>query len=448
MSEGTAPKDYQAGDFSDQAREEKDDGWRTKEASRYLANVDHIKAAICLLDDAVPYEKIAQRIGTKPYVILGIARLINGGYEVLTVSPKECGYRRWLGQMSTKEMMIRLKGWPYTFTRTAFGKKTTEGSWEQIERLYEDGYITTTEYEEICTFTNALPIYPNAPLPTSPISFTLNTNEKEIEAENSTHPTNTHQKHHNRPLDHRPDDKGDEERTEEAIRRLADIDGEREAVHLLGIGVPLEEIAKRTGLDHRDIQYIAEILNCNKGESIDLIGDSIPDAETGKRTNTNPITVDEIARTLHGEDMPAFPTPEEYGLRRWLGQISTEEMMTRLKAWPYTFPRLMYYDGMTPSNFNQVESLRRNGFISYEEYVEIRAMANKLPRHPDAPLPTAETLNTPSFYRPMPAMLNDEECTEIAALVATLIKQPNTSLPAPDDNPPSQQHELPSSTIY
>ncbi|RLP07602.1 hypothetical protein D9T14_09990 [Propionibacterium australiense] len=80
-------------------------------------------------------------------------------------------------------------------------------------------------------------------------------------------------------------------------------------------------------------------------------------------------------------------SPEELGYRRFLGQISSQEMMDRLRTWPYTFGRQRDYDDYERGSWDDVLNLRRQGFLSDQEYAELRVITDPMPRPPDDPLP-------------------------------------------------------------
>ncbi len=79
-------------------------------------------------------------------------------------------------------------------------------------------------------------------------------------------------------------------------------------------------------------------------------------------------------RQLLAEGQPVRPlTPRELGWRRMVEQISTEEMMTQLKNWPYTFGTL-HYDAWEAGTWDDVGLLRSTGLLSMDEYREIRSV--------------------------------------------------------------------------
>ncbi|MDO5082284.1 MAG: hypothetical protein Q4D89_02635 [Arachnia propionica] len=134
-----------------------------------------------------------------------------------------------------------------------------------------------------------------------------------------------------------------EERLEElradAVEELARIDRDRETVRLIGLGWDDQRIAERLG---RRLGVVRSIR-------------------------------DQVAR---GEEVRPL-SPRELGLRRTVGEISTQEMMEQLRAWPYTFGELHYdfYDG---GSWDEVIGLRAVGHITREECAELRTFADRL----------------------------------------------------------------------
>ncbi len=121
---------------------------------------------------------------------------------------------------------------------------------------------------------------------------------------------------------------------------LARIDEDRETVRLIGEGLSDEQIGERLGVDLKDCAYFRRQLA--KGEEI------------------RPVT------------------PYELGLRRYVGQLSTEDMMNQLRTWPYTFGEL-HIDVYASGTWDEVERLNRFHFMTDEEYEELRAIAEQMP---------------------------------------------------------------------
>ncbi|VEG28508.1 hypothetical protein [Actinomyces howellii] len=135
----------------------------------------------------------------------------------------------------------------------------------------------------------------------------------------------------------------------DATEFLERIDRQREIVRLLGLGLSPEQAAERTGVELRVARGVRQWLE--RGDEV------------------RPVT------------------PEELGWRRAVGQISTEEMMERLRTWPYTFGRIRGYDFWERGSWDDVDSLHTWYFLSDEEYHELRVIADSMPHPPDDPMP-------------------------------------------------------------
>lgn len=130
-----------------------------------------------------------------------------------------------------------------------------------------------------------------------------------------------------------------------AVGELARIDADRKVLRLIEAGLGDEEIMAQAGVEHRNVVSIRE------------------DLERGE---------------------PIWPvTPFELGLRRFVGEISTEEMMERLRSWPYTFG-VVDYDFYEGRSWDDVVRLVMLHLLSEEEYDELQVIAQQLPDYPHA----------------------------------------------------------------
>lgn len=131
---------------------------------------------------------------------------------------------------------------------------------------------------------------------------------------------------------------------DQAATQLKMIDDDREAVRLLAAGVGIGTIAQRLGMPTRRVEVLKQ------------------DLAEGKEIRPE--------------------TPEEIGYRRAVGQITTEEMMNRLRTWPYTFGRVMY-DFYDRGTWDDVRSLYFDKFITLEEMKELEAITDPMPKPED-----------------------------------------------------------------
>ncbi|QQM67818.1 hypothetical protein [Actinomyces weissii] len=137
-----------------------------------------------------------------------------------------------------------------------------------------------------------------------------------------------------------------------ALRLLAPIEEDRLSRDLLAQGLSPQEVAERVGTEVRFVRGVRQ--DMERGEEI------------------RPVT------------------PEELVYRRAAGQISTQEMMERLRAWPYTFGRVRGYDGYESGSWDDIIGVQFYGFLSPEEFAELDDIAQSLPQPPEAPYGSAE----------------------------------------------------------
>lgn len=138
----------------------------------------------------------------------------------------------------------------------------------------------------------------------------------------------------------------DEKLRADALMELELIDRDRETVRLIEAGWDDERIAEELG----------QRLGCVR----DIRG--------------------QVSR---GEEVQPL-TPHEVGLRRFVGEITTEEMMEQLRTWPYTFGEL-HYDFYARGTWDDVIGLRAVGYITVEECAELRTFADRLRPSDDQP---------------------------------------------------------------
>ncbi len=113
-------------------------------------------------------------------------------------------------------------------------------------------------------------------------------------------------------------------------------------------------------------------------EIVRLIGEGWTDEQIGEHLSVDPKDCTVARRQLaEGEEIRPV-TPYELGLRRCVGQLSTEDMMNQLRTWPYTFGEL-HIDFYVGGTWDDVERLNRFHFMTDEEYEELRAIAEQMP---------------------------------------------------------------------
>ena len=62
--------------------------------------------------------------------------------------------------------------------------------------------------------------------------------------------------------------------------------------------------------------------------------------------------------------------------------MSDQDMMDRLRSWPYTFSRVVF-DAIDYGDWDDVVWLREKGYISRDEFGELKAITDSMPKRPD-----------------------------------------------------------------
>lgn len=75
-------------------------------------------------------------------------------------------------------------------------------------------------------------------------------------------------------------------------------------------------------------------------------------------------------RIADGEDLERM-TPKEIGWRRNAGLISDSEMLKVLKGWNYTFSEVKGDAVVQSGNWDDIEALYAEGYLTSEEYREL-----------------------------------------------------------------------------
>lgn len=125
-------------------------------AAEELARIDRQRETALLVAQGFSDEQIARYQGIELRLVVGVRADVEAGVVVRPVTPYEVGLRRAVGQMSTEEMMRRLRLWPYTFGRVMYDA-WSPGSWDDIDRLDRLKYITDMEYAELRAIADQLP---------------------------------------------------------------------------------------------------------------------------------------------------------------------------------------------------------------------------------------------------------------------------------------------------
>ena len=113
-----------------------------------------------------------------------------------------------------------------------------------------------------------------------------------------------------------------------------------------------------------------------------LIRDGWDDERIAALQDVHVGNVKAVRERMKAEGTACPVTPKELGWRRAAGQISDQEMMERLRSWPYTFSRLVV-DAIDYGDWDDVIWLRNNFYISREEFGELKSITDKMPRRTD-----------------------------------------------------------------
>ncbi|MDO5067127.1 MAG: hypothetical protein Q4D96_07605 [Propionibacteriaceae bacterium] len=130
------------------------------DAVEELALIDQDRETVRLIGLGWDDQRIAERLGQRLGVVRGIRDQLAQGEEVQPLSPHEVGLRRFVGEISTQEMMEQLRAWPYTFGELHHDFYD-RGSWDDVVGLALLDQITEEEYRELLAIAEQLPGYQN-----------------------------------------------------------------------------------------------------------------------------------------------------------------------------------------------------------------------------------------------------------------------------------------------
>ena len=128
-----------------------------------LGPIDRARLSRDLLAQGLSPQEVAERVGTELWLVLGVEQHMERGEEIRPVTPEELGWRRAAGQISSEEMMERLRAWPYTFGQVRGYDGYERGSWDDIKNLRFDKFLSPQEYSELSRIAETLPHPPEAP---------------------------------------------------------------------------------------------------------------------------------------------------------------------------------------------------------------------------------------------------------------------------------------------
>ena len=128
---------------------------RTKEAllakaQRRLAKIDQDRSIAQLIQEGWDDDQITAHLDAPPNRAAWARRELAEGREVRPLTPRELGWRRMAGQISTEDMMDQLRTWPYTFG-TLHYDWWDRGTWDDVALLLATGFLSREEYRDVCS---------------------------------------------------------------------------------------------------------------------------------------------------------------------------------------------------------------------------------------------------------------------------------------------------------
>ncbi|RRD06566.1 hypothetical protein EII34_02770 [Arachnia propionica] len=125
-----------------------------------LELIDRDRETVRLIEAGWEDERIAEQLGQRLGVVRSIRGQVSQGEEVQPLTPHEVGLRRFVGEITTEEMMERLRSWPYTFGKLHYDFYDA-GSWDDVAGLAALDQITDEEYRELRLIAEQMPGYPH-----------------------------------------------------------------------------------------------------------------------------------------------------------------------------------------------------------------------------------------------------------------------------------------------
>lgn len=120
-----------------------------EESQRRLEQLKTERCIAKLLREGRSADEIVASDESSQHAIQRVQNLIADGEDLNRQTPKEIGWKRSAGLISDSEMMRKLKGWPYSFSKVEDDAVVRNGDWDDIEVLYAEGYLTPEEYREL-----------------------------------------------------------------------------------------------------------------------------------------------------------------------------------------------------------------------------------------------------------------------------------------------------------
>lgn len=120
-----------------------------EESQKRLEQIKKERCIVELLRSGKSIDEIVTSDESSRHTIQRVQNRITDGEDLDRLTPKEIGWKRSAGLISSNEMMRILKGWSYTFSEVKGDAVVQNGDWDDIEVLYAKGYLTPEEYREL-----------------------------------------------------------------------------------------------------------------------------------------------------------------------------------------------------------------------------------------------------------------------------------------------------------
>ena len=125
-----------------------------------LELIDRDRETVRLIEAGWDDERIAEELGQRLGCVRDIRGQVSRGEEVQPLTPHEVGLRRFVGEITTEEMMEQLRTWPYTFGELHYDFYA-RGTWDDVYGLALLDQLTEEEYRELRLIAEQLPGYPH-----------------------------------------------------------------------------------------------------------------------------------------------------------------------------------------------------------------------------------------------------------------------------------------------
>lgn len=125
-------------------------------AFTYIQRLDYGRAAEDLINRGMSDLQIASELNTDVEFVQHVREMCEQFENAFPGGPYEVGLRRFLGHISSEDMMTWLRKWSYNFGHVVMDT-WAPGSWDEVQLLYFGNYLTEAEYRELYQLTRSQP---------------------------------------------------------------------------------------------------------------------------------------------------------------------------------------------------------------------------------------------------------------------------------------------------